>query len=359
MAGTERGEVRVQATTPPEVLFDRWLREHGPRRKDLPRNHPDSRIYRGKKDLDQIEHEGLRSMLVAVQDGFNEALRGEDLAVPHHVSHPPFHFDYIDSDSPNAEAFRYRGHSFIGVSMAMIYLLADICLRLSSSQTVTKLLGLEFTAEEALEFYAMLFQSLLSFVIAHEYTHHVHGDVVESESDPTVLSGILNDAEATNLDSQVSEAAADGYAVYHLLANLINGPSRIPAVKVLKCSDKPPDIQSKLIFACFVVVVGAYLFARPPVSADAIYQSRHPPQAARMNLIMHHATGWCKQNRSDLEAWATIDRFQALMRAAAEATWEMNGGVSWDAQTAFFKSGAGVEYFAKIDTLLKARMASL
>jgi len=108
------------APIPPEVAFDRRLRQLSQ--------------YAGKQDLDRLTQPGLSSMLTTIQQAFLDALANEKTEVAEHRAHLPFHIDYIDSDTPNAHAFGDEDHSFIGLTMGLIYVLGDICVRLSRSK---------------------------------------------------------------------------------------------------------------------------------------------------------------------------------------------------------------------------------
>jgi hypothetical protein len=337
---------------PPEVLFHRFFQTLSP---------ADRETYKGKKDLDRLQQPTVQSLLVGIQKQFNEALRDEKKNVPEHVDHPPFHFDYIDSSTENALAFRYEGYSFVGITIALINTLLDVCSRLSRSKAVVTLLGVRLTPEEYDNLQVVLFRTLLNFVVSHEYTHHVHGRVTPRGSESMFSNEILDDGETGNLEQQTLEADADGYAAYRVLAYLIDGGGRAQAVSLLKLEAKPSGVQDELLFSCFVVAVGAFMFIRPPQALDSanIYNLTHPPQAARMNCLMQQAISWCKQNRPGLEAWMTLDRFQKLMHGVAESTWGMNGGRDWAAQTAFLQSEDGGEYFRKLDRSLKAYVQSL
>lgn len=337
---------------PREVLFHRFFQRLSSAHRET---------YKGKVDLDRLEQPIVRSLLVAIQKELNEGLRDEKKNVPLHVDYPPFHFDYIDSSTQNALAFCYEGFSFIGITIALINTLFDVCFRLSRSEAVATLLGVRLTPEEYDKFHVVLFRTQLYFVVSHEYTHHVHGHVIPWGSESMFSSEILDDGETGNLEQQTREADADGYAAYHVLANLIDGGGRAQAVSLLKLEVEPSGVQDEVLFSCFVVAVGAYLFVRPPQALDStnIYKLTHPPQAARMNCLMQQAINWCKHNRPGLEAWMTFDRFKGLMHGVAEATWGMNGGRDWAAQTAFFQSEDGGEYFRKLDRSLKAHVQSL
>ena len=338
---------------PPEIVFDRFFRS-----KDL--GPADRQNYRGKKDLDLLQP-AVRSLLVSIQGMLNEELRNEKKNVPRHVDHPPFHFDFVDSAIPNAVAFLCGGFSFIGITMPLVDMLWDACVRLSRSEAVGAAFGIPFATEAHDPIHAMLFGTQLSFVVVHEYTHHVHGHLVKRKSDAVFSSEILDGRGSGDLEGQAKEIDADGYAVYYVLAHLIAGNRRQQALGLLGLDKQKENVQDEVLFSSFVIAVGAFLFARSPSSVDSarIYELTHPPQAARMNFILHFAVNWCKQNRPHLEAYMTLTRFQMLMGAVATATWGMNGGADWSAQTAFLQSDDGARYISKLDECVKAHIKSL
>jgi len=338
---------------PPTVVFDSFFRS-----KELgPTDHQD---WIGQKGLDVLQP-AVRSLLVSLQEAINEALRNEKKNVPEHVDHPPFQFEFVDVSMSNALASRFEDFSFIGITMPLVNVLWDTCARLSRSEAVATILGMLFTREEYEPIHALLLGTQLSFVVAHEYTHHVHGHLLPRGSATALLNEILDNANSVNLEGQALEVDADGYAVYHVLADLIDGNRRQQAVDLLRCGKLKDAIQDEVLFSSFVIAVGAFLFAQAPSPVDSagIYALTHPPQAARMNYVMNFAIGWCKQNRPGLEACMTTERFKILMGAVATATWGMNGGSDWIAQTTFLQSDDGSRYIKKLDECVKAHILSL
>jgi hypothetical protein len=239
---------------PAEVAFDRYLRNHTP--------------YLGKQDLDRLAQQELGSLLAVIQRVLNEALFNEKRDVPEHVDHPPFHLDYIDAAGSNAHAFNTEEYSFIGLTIRLIYDFGDLCVRLSNSGQISNTLGIESTADLRNGLQAVLFQNLLSFVVSHEFTHIVHGHVDRRGAASVSFNEVHDDGEVGNLEEQTMEADADGYAAYHLLANMIDGGARSQAVTALKIRDRTAEAQDEILFSCFVVAVGAFLFARRPVDVD-------------------------------------------------------------------------------------------
>ncbi len=340
---------------PPEVLFDRFFQQFNSYPKPVRPEDPDPRLYKGKKDLLGLERD-VETLLTSTQESFNEALRNEKQNVPEHKPHPPFHFDYIDSAIPNALAFSFENFSFIGITMALVNVLWETCVRLSRSEALGAVLGIKVSPERYEAIHVVLFRIQLSFVISHEYTHHVHGHL----SELTFFDEIRSN-KTGNLEQQMMEVDADGYAAYHVLAHLMESEGRSHALGLLSLDAEPADIQDKILFSCFVAAIAAYLFVRLPESLDNnnIYKLTHPPQAARMNFLMQQAISWCKQNRPALVSWMTLERFQNLMEVVAESTWGSNGGTNWAKQTAFLQSQEGAEYFTKLDKALKAHVQSL
>jgi hypothetical protein len=346
---------------PPEVLFNRYFQERF--RPPVRPEDPDPRIYRGKQDLDKVADPVLRSLLLRIQQSFNAALANEKQNVAGHVNHPPFYLDYIDSSVPNALAFRYEAqdhYSFIGITIPLINLLWDLCVRLSRSEAIQILIRLSLKIDEYDALQIVLFLAMSSFIVSHEYTHHVHGHLSGGGADAALFNEILDDGDPGSLEDQAVEVDADGYAAYHVLANIIDGTAR-SAVELLKIGAEPANAQDEVLLSCFVIAVGGYLFTRPARALDSVnvYRFSHPPQAARMNCLMQEAMAWCRQNRPGLETWMTLNRFQTLMNASAAAVLGADGSAIWDAQSAFLVSEHGVEYFRQLDKRLKALTASL
>ena len=325
------------------------MEEHGTDRR---------REYNGKQDLDALGP-SVGEFLTGLQEALNESLRLEKQDVPEHVEHPPFHFDYIESTVRNAIAFRVEEFSFIGITIPLIYSLWDACIRLSRSDRIAELLKVSQTPEQIEALHSLLFRIQLFFVVAHEYTHHVHGHV---SRDTTFFGEIEGGRPAGSLEDQAREIDADGYAAYHVLSHLIDGAEgRNHALRLLGRDQEASSIQDEILLSAFVVAVGAFFFARSPSTLEDVdvCNLTHPPQAARMNYLMHTVIAWCKHYRPLLEAYMTRERFQILMSAAAQAVWGMNGGRDWISQNEFLRSERGSEYQTKLEERVKEHVQSL
>jgi hypothetical protein len=104
--------------------------------------------------------------------------------------------------------------------------------------------------------------------------------------------------------------------------------------------------QEQLIASLFVLSAAGFLLRRAPdeVNADAIYKLDHPPQAARMNVIMLEVREWWKRNRSGVPSWLNLEWFQSLLHVAQDATHGLRE-ITWERQTAFLRSTDGQCYF--------------
>jgi hypothetical protein len=85
------------------------------------------------------------------------------------------------------------------------------------------------------------------------------------------------------------------------------------------------------LFTLFVIAVGAVFYAIAPVVFDEtkVFTRQHPPEALRMNYVMHSAKSWCNQNRRPLvERWISLQIFQIAMAGVAEAIFATSDPIS-------------------------------
>ena len=201
------------ASLAPEVLFHRFFQRL--------RRQQDRELYRGKADLDRLPGEPLpRELLENLKAMFNLALAVEK-DVPQHAAHDPFHFDYVDSDEPNALAFTCDGYSLIGVTIPLLANLWESAGRVAKSAEIVALLDLRLSDDERRSMSieqritVALFRLELFFITLHEWTHIVHGHV--RNADETGFANEIVSSEDGNIDQQARESDADGYAAYHML----------------------------------------------------------------------------------------------------------------------------------------------
>jgi len=332
----------------PEVLFHRFFQS----RLLSP---VDREKYRGKQDLDRLEPQ-LRSLLTNVQYTLNEALRRRGNVFARGCL-SNFHFDYVDADVPNALAFEYEEYAFIAVTMPLIRVLLHTCNQLSRSAKVTEVLKTVATEQQREATLAGLFTTQLTFVVSHEFAHHDRGHRLQWDSATDFWDEILAGVADGSLEEQAREVEADGWAVYLVLTNLMAGERREGARLLLGHPGIPDDSVDEILLSSFIIAVAAFFFVREPAVCDdcTIYKLTHPPQAARMNEVMHNVRNWCKQNRPALEAWMTPTRFQVLMHAVEDAT---SGTDNWSQQTAFLLTNPGAEYIRRLEEHVGSRVSS-
>jgi hypothetical protein len=337
----------------PEVLFDRYFRGLSLELR---------RAYKGKHDLDKLELPQFQPLLLDLQEAINQQLMPEQSVIGD-GSRLPFHLDFIDSAVQNALAFRYEGYWFIGLTIELIYSLWDLCVRLSKSDKIASLLGVQILGEGSEALRVVLFRTAVVFIVMHEYAHLLHGHVASLQGELLPLNEIVDDGPVGDVTEQTFEADADAFAAHLGMTNLISGAARPLAVSVLGIDALPEAIQDEVLFSCFAVAVGTFLLLRgiPTLESDTVYKLTHPPPAVRIDGVMQQSILWCRQNRPSLGAWMTPNRFDTLINGVAEIFWEASDGVrnEWVAQMKFLQSTDGLEYLRRLGASLAAYVSSL
>jgi len=338
----------------PEIILDRWVKAQAAR-------HPSLANYLGKLDIGQVEPPSLQAILRLVQDAMNGALRLESVNASGGVAHPPFHFDYIQVRDgkaiQNAHAFQHGGVSFIVVTQPLVELLWDLSRQLSRSTHVQGLLRIDPAAVRLAALQALLFQFQLSFLVSHEYTHHVHQ---HCEQDDSGIAGVWTEFSQDDtdggIDSQVHELDADGYAIYLVLANYLRGGARQSALVQLGRQGLSSSDADEFLLMCFFLALTAFFCNLWPedIKITSIGQLSHPPAPVRIEYAIRVAKMWCDQNGSVPESWFGAERFRALFGTAAKA---IDGAErqSWDAHISFLQSEEGKKY----DRLLLERFETI
>src|SRR5258708_18891347 len=146
--------------SPQEYAFDEWFRKLG---------------FRGRHDLSDLQP-SLQGQLRALQTMHNDAF-GRARRLTEHADDLPIYLDYIDTDEgvENAIATHDDRYAFVGITLPLVFRISDVCRDLSHSEALCATLRVRPSEQDYNELQATLFYSLLSFVVAHEWTHHVHG----------------------------------------------------------------------------------------------------------------------------------------------------------------------------------------
>jgi hypothetical protein len=335
--------VKFSATSVrPEVVLDRYVRDELSRMDGY-------EGYVGRQNLELMEPD-LRSLLVNVQQAFNEGLRRENTNVSGGVAHPPFHVDYLAADTPNALAFQYEGYAFVVMTTPLVEMLLNICERLSASHSIARILGLDASHSRLEGVYATLCATQLGFLIAHEYTHHIHRHFFHTEFASGIWNEGLDNSRAGGLADQAKEVDADAYSVYIVLTDLITGERRPKALAILGTGAAPDSVADERLLASFVVAVGSFFYSLPTCKFDpnAVYNRTHPPQAARISYVMDAVRSWLAQNRPSLLVQVTPEWYQSIMRKVAASMYGASGEQDWDEQIDFLLSAGGKTYGAQL-----------
>jgi hypothetical protein len=328
-------------------------------------SNPDPDVYRGSVVLtgDQIGTLPV-SLLTALQAMLNDALASEDANIPQHVKHDPCHFGYVESVVPNAIAFCFGGYCFIGTTVPLLDRFWHASSRLAESPAVVERLSMtladdaggSMSIEQRIA--AAMFRLQLFFVVLHEFVHIVHGHVIGDDVFPYFADEVAVHHDG-DLDDQAAEADADGYALFLLLSQVLDGAGeRRHLLDTLGLSEKPRGTQDEALLSSALMAAAAFFFASPsePLTNDGVYTLTHPPQAARMSLIFAHARRWCSLNRQGLVDWLSASMLRALFGVVASAMWGVNGGDEWSDQIAFLRSAEGAEYYRLLTKTLDAQM---
>ncbi len=306
-------------------------------------------LYRGVADLEQLRQTDatlnlLIDQLIEIRQSFNDALAVEGQHIVGDAPHAPFYFDYIDSAVSNALAFRDADHSFIGVTIPLVFDVTKISLMLSSSDAVIAGIGLPGQCNrEAVQ--GILFWMLLGFVISHEYAHHTHGhlDGAFDGDDAEVVAGALTGS----LRRQAREADADAWAAYLTLSHWVLRDGQRVIVELLKLQHASNEAKDDVAFACFVVAQAAFTFLREPepLTTNTIRFRTHPPQAVRLHLMSRFVLKFSSEFRPHIRQTMTQPRYQSLMDTVSRLMWT-NGKHAplWRVQAEFLRTPDGVSY---------------
>ncbi len=283
---------------------------------------------------------------------YNEAFERER-TFPEYARTLPLYFDYLDAEDNDENAIATHdnhNYAFIGITLPLVFKMSDVCLVLSKSDAISKALRLRPSDEPYNELQATMFYILLSFVVAHEWSHHKHGHFGQLSSQRRIFQEVLDSDRVGSVDDQIKEIAADGYAAFLVLAHLYDS-RREPFLPFLTLNPSlPPEILDQMFLAFFMVAVAGYMFLRPSDDLNGVdvYRLTHPPLAFRLNFLMREVAAWCSHNRPALDDWL-VKSFGPLMNATVTAI----HGVTdyrqiWVNQLWFRRSDGGRQYDATL-----------
>jgi hypothetical protein len=319
----------------PEEAFDRWFRTLG---------------FRGRDTLQDLP-ESLQEQLRALQTMYNEAFERER-TFPEYTRTLPLYFDYIDADVENAIATTDDEHfAFIGITRQLVFKISDLCILLARADSpICRAITVQPSPEPYNALQGTLVYILLSFIVAHEWSHHKHGHLTQFSSPGKIFQEVLNTAPVGSMDDQIKEIAADGYAAFLILAHLFDD-RRGTFLPFLTFNPAPPHDALEQVFLTFLIVAfSGFMMQLPACNLDGTTVQRltHPPAQARLNCFMREVAAWCSHNRRELDKWI-VGHFQTLLNATTEAIYGVpNFRHVWADQFHFLHSPQGQQYDKKL-----------
>jgi hypothetical protein len=328
-----------------QVAFDAAVKAH----KDA--------LYRGIADLEELRERDaalgpLIDQLIEIREAFNAALAVEGQNIIGDAPHAPLYLDYIDSLTSNGLAFNDADHSFIGITVPLVFDALSISRQIAQSDTVVSGIGLPRGNDREI-LRGVLFWILFGFVVSHEYAHHTHGHWIAIKDDRPVFG---------KLRRQGREGDADGWAAYLTLNHWVLAGGRKVILELLNLESAPTSVQDDVAFACFVVAQAAFTFLREPkpIDKDTVYWDTHPPQPVRLRLMSRFVLKFSGEFRPGVRETLTQPRYQSLMDAVSRLMW-MNGkhAALWREQSDFLGTADGLAYYDALIVELDAFRTTL
>ena len=315
----------------PDSAFDTWFRKLG---------------FRGRDTLSDLPA-SLHDQLRALQSMYNEAFERET-TFPEYAHTLPLYFNYIDADVENAIATHDdENYAFIGITRQLVFKLSDLCVRLARCHgPVCRELRVSPSPEDYNELQGTLLYILLSFIVAHEWSHHKHGHLAQFSSPGKIFEEVVITEPIGREDDQIRELAADSFAAFLVLAHLFDDrrPTFLPFLTWK--SEPPKEALDQVFLALFIVAFAGFMLYLPATGLNGkdVYRLTHPPGPARLLFFVREISAWCSNDRAALKDWIA-EHFPALLRATNEAIYSIaDFRQIWKDQLQFLQSPEGQQY---------------
>jgi hypothetical protein len=334
---------------PIEVVFDRALRECKTR-------------YSGRQDPEKLDPP-YRQLACDLRDHMNRVYETQFDRVEGSGARV-LYFDFIDSSSTNAIAFRRDEYAFIGVTAGFLNRANEVCYAICHDPTAIPALGLSPSDEAyAVRIFTVLFSILLQFVAAHELGHHFHGHVgyasVQGRSVLEEMADPNAPGETRAENCHVAEIEADGYAVKVVLTNASQNGPKIAIASLLGCILSDPALDGIIERLFLAAVIGYFhVLPQPSFTPDTVGTLSHPPRLVRLNFLIRGVQAWRAETKHRNAEWPTDREFAEFGTSIARAL-DPVAGVTWEEQSSFVLSEAGKQYIQRIGNstaLLREKM---
>jgi hypothetical protein len=294
-------------------------------------------------------HPTLKNQLRLFQDTFNVGLANADIDLP------TFHVDYVDGEKTDALAFRYGGYSFIAITLKIVFACSDVSNHLSNSALIAQSLNLKYSANSYNSLQGVMVSILLSFVVAHEFSHHKYGHVPDYDSTPTTAQSTMGSSM-----QQVDELWVDGFALSLLLAHYVERPNAhldiLSALRLyaLTCPEE------QVLGTIFTAIAG-YFLSRPLHKPNfaRMFVWEHPLELARLWQLKRVAAVRFSEVKPELELFVSSN-FQRLIQTTAIVMLDAEGNQTWQEQIDFLLSAPGEAYYnAPISHIEQERLKAM
>jgi hypothetical protein len=283
----------------------------------------------GRWQPDGLTDDALRERAKRLLLEVNSALQDAHDRVEHPVPTPELYFDFIESKLVNAGSKEYGGAYLFGVTRPFLTSVPDVVTRLLTRKAVWDVLLTTTNGrdEERSEAERMLFDVLFVFVTNHELGHIIHGHTTEASAE---WNRIRND-DAAVLPKQAAEIDADGYSCFATLNWLF---SRLP-----------PDAEALgvTLLRLFTVAAVSYLEAGASSVWDWTVQFTHPQYLSRVDFILGHTLGWCREHHPSLAGSLSHESMHNAFKAV-ENCWSDRSSRPLEEQIAELTSGPYAEW---------------
>jgi hypothetical protein len=323
----------------PDILFHRELVELG-------------KYPGGKQDLDFLP-DYSRTLFADIQARMNDRFSAQNVELRTRFGFD-LYFDFINSGSPNALAFKAGMFAMVGVTRGMLDHLVLFSGRLAKDPRFATVLGIPAIPEAATDSSIVtLFGMAVQFFTAHEIGHHVHGHVNfgAASGAPHLFEFVDANDTKNHIDLQAMEIDADAYAISSMLPHVL-GEQLDDIARGLGMEKKSLPAETVLTLVLIAIVCFLHTLPQRRYTEATVQSLRHPPRLARLNYILGNIQRWCRLRRPALQDWPSLEQFQKIGQLVTDCSGVSPGGMSWAEEDNFLPSEDGTKYIRNLDEAL-------
>ena len=325
-AGFEPDRLTVNAMIPPQVAFERFLREKHTRFEEKYAH------IAGRIAVEDLPSAQLYRWFV---DWMNRQLSDIGVNSTGGVALPPLHFELVSvhNDVAAAHVFEAEEFTFIVMTQPMFDEMLRLSRRLVEQNRAFMSLQIAPSASPP-EIAQLLLLMQFSFVTSHEYSHLVRRHLEDHQPHAAAIGESL---------CQTQELDADGYGIYHELAYFFQGGGRQLASQWLRISAGKALENS--ILSCFLLSIMIQFCARwaGKMQVESDLGGEHPPLPVRIEYAILFVEMWCREVGAMSTPWMTDGTIKDYFAAAARL-FPPEMKAAWDQQMSWLKSPRSEQY---------------